>query len=256
MAESKAREPRAPGAANVGSRKPRGAAARTLTLIAGAALGAVLLVSLAALTTGLPASSHHQAQRLARAAPRATPATRPSIRHSPARSRPSRGSVAPTTTNGSATSRSTLASVNAVVDESGSGRQKVISAINGVQSCSMSPTDGQAAISQVVNDRKNALDRLRQLSQSAGTGSPERPVIQSLVAVLNDSIEADQAYMAWMADIAAGQQHCGADPSGDANFTAGQTFSTKADGDKLVFVAAWNPLAGRDGLATYQPQDF
>ena len=120
----------------------------------------------------------------------------------------------------------------------------------------MSPSDGQAAISNVVTDRQQALGQLRRLAQGPRTAPADRSVIQSLISVLNDSIEADQAYGAWMADIGAGQQNCGSEPSGDANFTAGQTFSEKADGDKLVFVEAWNPLAGRDGLATYQPQDF
>lgn len=261
MAESKTRPPRPVGPARRGPRRPRGTAARTLALLAASALGAALLVAVAALTTGLPFSGHHQSQRLARAGTNATAAARPSVRRAAARSsrpapRPSRRNVAPTTINGGATDRSTLASVNAVVDETGSGRQKVVSAINAVQSCAMSPGDGQASIWQVVTQRQQALGRLRGLAQSARTASPAGSVIQSLVAVLNDSIEADQAYMAWMADLAAGQQHCGADPSGDANFTAGQTFSTKADGDKLVFVEAWNPLAGRDGLSTYQPQDF
>ena len=120
----------------------------------------------------------------------------------------------------------------------------------------MSPSDGQAAISNVVSDRQQALIQLRRLAQNTRTAPADRPVIQSLISVLNDSIEADQAYGAWMADLAAGQQNCGANPTADANFTAGQTFSEKADGDKLVFVEVWNPLAGREGMATYQPQDF
>ena len=261
MAEWKARPPRPAGPPSRGPRKPRGTAARTLALIAAAALGAAFLVAVAALTTGLPLSGHHQSQRLARAGAGATAAARPSIRRAAARSsrpapRRSHATVVPTTTTGSQTNRSTLAAVNAVVDETGSGRQKVISAINAVQSCTMSPGGGQAGIWQVVTQRQQALGQLRGLAESARAASSAGPVIQSLVTVLNDSIEADRAYMAWMSDLASGQQHCGADASGDANFTAGQTFSTKADGDKLVFVEAWNPLAGRDGLATYQPQDF
>jgi hypothetical protein len=199
-----------------------------------AAAGAAVLVFLALLSTGLPSTAN---QRGARA-----------VRRNAARARPPSSSAVPT--------RSTLTAVNAIVDETGAGRERVISAIDAVQGCSIAPSDGQAAIGQVVSVRQQGLADLQRLNHLGPVTPADRSAIVSLTAVISDSIEADRAYMAWMTDIASGQSTCWANPMSDANFAAGQSFSAKADGDKQVFVQVWNPLAGRDGLSTYQPQDF
>ncbi|HEX6395367.1 MAG TPA: hypothetical protein VFZ97_18175 [Acidimicrobiales bacterium] len=229
-------------------------------LISAAAFGAAALVALAVLTTGLPSIGHPHPQRTARAATKArstTPA--PAIKKSSSRSAqsPHSSTTTPPAADGqSASSRSTLTAVNAIIDETGAGREKLITAIDAVESCSMQPSDGEAAVGQVVTEREQGLSDLNRLDKVESTPLADRSLIQSLIAVLNDSVQADRAYVAWMADIAGGGVTCGANPMSDANFAAGQAFSTKADSDKQVFVEAWNPLAGQHGLATYQPQDF
>jgi hypothetical protein len=120
----------------------------------------------------------------------------------------------------------------------------------------MTPSGGEAAIGQVVTVREQGLSDLQRLAQVADATPADRSLIQTLTAVINDSLQADRAYMAWMGDLAGGHTNCWSNPASDANFAAGQAFSAKADGDKQVFVQVWNPLAGKDGLSTYQPQDF
>jgi hypothetical protein len=132
----------------------------------------------------------------------------------------------------------------------------VIAAIDAVQACSMSPADGQAAISDVVAERHLTLARLRRLDANPSTAHADGYVIATLMTVIDDSVQADQDYAAWMADVGSGQPSCRVDPVNDANFSAAQIFSEKADTDKQVFVQAWNPLAGAAGLTTYSPQDF
>ncbi|HEX4863789.1 MAG TPA: hypothetical protein VFV02_06940 [Acidimicrobiales bacterium] len=162
----------------------------------------------------------------------------------------------PPATRGAANIRSTLAAVNGIIDQTGTGRQKVVAAIDSVQSCTMTPADGQAAIAEVVTERQRGMTQLRRLDASASTAPADRSVVQSLMAVIDDSVQADQDYAAWMGDVGSGQPSCRVPPMNDANFAAGQIFSAKADSDKEVFVRAWNPLAGAAGLNTYNPQDF
>ena len=217
-----------------GARRSSRQAARTVALISGAALGAAVLVSIAVLTTVLPSTGSTRGTR--------SPAVRPSAR-------------APVS-GGTGKARSTLTALNAIVDQTGRGRQKVIAAIDAVRACSMNPADGQAAIGDVVAERHLVLAQLRRLGSSPSTGHADGYVIESLMAVIDDSVQADQDYAAWMADVGSGQPSCRVDPINDANFSAGQIFSAKADTDKQVFVQAWNPLAGSAGLSTYSPQDF
>ena len=209
-------------------------AARTVALISGAALSAAVLVSVAVLTTVFPSTGITRGTR--------STAQRP-IAHPPV-------------AGGTGKARSTLTALNAIVYQTGGGRQKVIAAIDAVQACSMNPADGQAAIGDIVAERLLALAQLRRLGSSPSIAHADEYVIETLMAVIDDSIQADQDYAAWMADVGSGQPSCRVDPSNDANFSAGQIFSAKADTDKPVFVQAWNPLAGAAGLSTYSPQDF
>lgn len=209
-------------------------AARTVALISGAAVGAAILVSVAVLTTVLPSTA--------------------SVRGT--RSTAGRPNAHPTVSGGTGKARSTLTALNAIIDQTGNGRQKVIAAIDAVQACNMNPADGQAAIGDVVAERHLALVQLRRLGSSPLTAHADRYVIETLIAVIDDSVQADQDYAAWMADVGSGQPSCRVAPVNDANFSAGQIFSAKADTDKQVFVQAWNPLAGAAGLSTYRPQDF
>jgi hypothetical protein len=146
--------------------------------------------------------------------------------------------------------------VNGIIAETGLGRQEVVAAIDAVQACRVNPSAAQGTVSQVVNQRQQSLAQLRGLEGNTAAVAAEHKAIRSLVAVLGDSIQADQDYAAWMGDVAAGQPTCHSDPMNDANFAAGQAFSAKADADKEVFVEAWNPLAAPAGLTTHQAQDF
>lgn len=208
--------------------------ARTVALISGAALVAAALVSIAALATVLPSNGRTQAP----------PST------------PLRKTARPPLTRPTGSIRSTLSAVNAIIDQTGAGRQKVVAGIDGVQACSMNPIDGQEAIGEVVAERRLDLAQLQRLDDSPSTTHADRYVIQSLITVIDDSVQADQDYSAWMADVGSGPPSCRANPVDDANFAAGQIFSAKTDTDKLAFVQAWNPLAGAAGLSTYSPQDF
>ena len=156
----------------------------------------------------------------------------------------------------SPTSRSILVAVNQVIAETAAGRQSVLTAIDGLQACTASPYSAQESLSQVVVQRQQARSQLTALENSPSTPGADHRVIERLMAVINDSIQADQSYAAWMGDVAAAPTACRSAPASDPNLEAGQVFSAKADQDKRVFVDAWNSMARPAGIATYQPQDF
>jgi hypothetical protein len=216
-----------------GSRATRSSGTRTVALLSAAAIGAAVLVFLAALTTGLPSSPRSSISR--------EPSSRP---HPVTTALPAQGA------------HSALDTVNNVIRQTAAGRQTVIATINSVQACTVRPDEAQAAISQVVVHRQQARSTLLTLVENATTAPVDRSVVQSLIAVIDDSIQADQNYEAWIGDVASASQPCGSQVSSDPNLAEGQAFSAKADSDKRIFLRSWNPLAGSAGLATYSPQDF
>lgn len=151
--------------------------------------------------------------------------------------------------------RRTVDSMSAIVAASAADRSRVIAAIDEVQSCTLSASQGQAVVESVVNDRRASVSQLERLS-SARPDAVSTALVNDLVATLDASISDDLSYMSWMADIAGGHAACGANPMSDPNFAAAKDQSDRTNSYKQIFVQGWNPVASRYGKQTYQAQDF
>lgn len=159
--------------------------------------------------------------------------------------------------------RSTIESISTIVAATATDRSRVITAIDGVQSCSLPAAQGEDVIESVIADRRSAVARLERFAASrpaqvgAEAGAQTNiPVVNDLVTTLNASISDDVSYASWMGDIAGGHTTCGADPMTDPNFAAAKAQSDRTNSDKDAFVAAWNPLAVKYGKPTYAAGDF
>lgn len=141
-----------------------------------------------------------------------------------------------------------------VARQSASVRPTVQQAIDGVRSCSGSPSAGMAALQQAVSVRQNILTGLQSVTaDSLPHGSQ---LVGDLTSAVRDSITADDDYIAWMNDVGSNGTACGSDPPQDGQFNAGQAASQTATADKVSFVALWNPLAPTYGQQTYSSNDF
>lgn len=145
--------------------------------------------------------------------------------------------------------------MSAIVAASAADRSRVIAAIEEVQSCTLSASQGQAVVESVINDRRTSVSQLEQLA-SARPVVVNTTLLNDLVTTLNASISDDLSYMSWMGDIAGGHAACGGNPLEDPNFAAAKDQSDRTNSYKQVFVQAWNPVAARYGKQTYQAQDF
>jgi hypothetical protein len=123
-----------------------------------------------------------------------------------------------------------------------------------VESCSESPSSGEAALQQAINTRQHILNELQTLSPSGLPNGAQ--LISTLTAAMQNSINADADYQSWMADFASSGSPCGSDPNQDSNYAAGQNASIKATTAKNAFLGIWNPTAPRYGQKTYSSTDF
>jgi hypothetical protein len=73
---------------------------------------------------------------------------------------------------------------------------------------------------------------------------------------MNNSLDADNDYHAWMADLVSSGSTCGSNPNQDSNYVAGGNASAAATTSKDAFLAIWNPMAPRYGQQTYSDTGF
>jgi hypothetical protein len=148
----------------------------------------------------------------------------------------------------------TMAALGSYLAQSASVRPTVQPAIDRVESCSESPSSGEAALQQAINTRQHILNELQTLSPSGLPNGAQ--LISTLTAAMQNSINADADYQSWMADFASSGSPCGSDPNQDSNYAAGQNASIKATTAKNAFLGIWNPTAPRYGQKTYSSTDF
>jgi len=150
--------------------------------------------------------------------------------------------------------RARVALMSSILARSSSDRTRVITAIDGVQNCTIAPSQGQSTVETVIADRKATVGQLQQIDTRglpAGTS-----LISELTTTLNAAISDDVSYMSWMADIANGHATCGGNPMSDPNFAAAQAQSNRTNDDKSAFVQIWDQLARTYGQPTYGTGDF
>jgi hypothetical protein len=133
-------------------------------------------------------------------------------------------------------------------------RPTVQAAIDGVQNCSESPSNGEAALQQAINTRQDILHGLGTLDVSALPNGAQ--LVSTLTAAMQNSLNADNDYHAWMADLVNAGSTCGSNASQNSNYVAGGTASSAATAAKNDFLAIWNPMAPRYGQQTYSATGF
>ena len=147
-----------------------------------------------------------------------------------------------------------MAALGSYLSRSASVRPTIQSAIDGVQSCSESPANGEATLQQAISARQDILSHLPALWVSAVPNGAQ--LVSTLTQAMQDSITADKDYQSWMADSAGSGRPCGSDPSQDSSYAAGQRASAAATAAKSAFVAIWDPMAPRYGQHVYSSTGF
>jgi hypothetical protein len=133
--------------------------------------------------------------------------------------------------------------IDAVLDQSGTSRDKLNRAIGQVSSCA-DPAGALADMRAVADERRSQLATVRSADLSAlENGDTLRT---DLVAALQQSLNADQSFMEWAAPAAAGS--CGSTAARRAAYASGRSASDRAGTAKQRFLDEWNPVATPLGL--------
>jgi hypothetical protein len=208
-----------------------------LSLLVVVAVAAVLLVA-------RPFS--HQAKQGASAG--STPSARGTATSAAGQPAGSHAAATPSATGATAaTARQAATSVAGLLTTSVSDRAAISSAAADVGGCGPHLAGDPKVFSDAVRSRQSLL---ASLSALPGRDSLPAALVSDLTASWQASIEADQAYARWASDELA--RGCVAHDTSDPGYQAAQAPDTAATRDKTAFTAAWNPVAARYGLATYQ----
>ena len=133
-------------------------------------------------------------------------------------------------------------------------RPTVQAAINHVQDCSESPSDAQATLQHAITTRQGILQGLQTLSVSGLPNGTQ--LVSALTTAMQNSLNADNDYHAWMADLVSSGNTCGSNPNQDSNYVNGGTASSDATTSKDAFLSLWNPMAPAYGQQTYTDTGF
>ena len=147
-----------------------------------------------------------------------------------------------------------MATLASYLSQSAAVRPNVSNAVNGVQSCSESPADAEATIQQAITARQNILNGLQTLSVGALPNGAA--LVSALKTAMQNSLNADNDYHAWMADLASSGNSCGSNASQDSNYSAALTADGASTTSKEAFVNLWNPMAPTYGQPTYSDTGF
>jgi hypothetical protein len=143
-----------------------------------------------------------------------------------------------------------MATLASYLSQSAAVRPNVSNAVTGVQSCSENPADAEALIQQAITARQNILNGLGTLS--VGTLPNGAQLVSALRTAMQNSLDADNDYHAWMADLASSGTSCGS----DSNYAAALTADTASTTSKEAFVKLWNAMAPTYGQPTYTYTGF
>jgi hypothetical protein len=138
--------------------------------------------------------------------------------------------------------------------QSASARSAVVTAINNVQGCSESPGNAEATLQQAITTRQNILQGLSALSPSSLPNGAQ--LVSDFTTAMQNSLNADNDYHAWLADLVNEGVSCPSSSSQDPNYTNAVSVDSASTASKQAFVALWNPMAPQYGQQTYSDSDF
>jgi hypothetical protein len=146
-----------------------------------------------------------------------------------------------------------MATLGSYLARSASVRPTVQAAIDGVQTCALSPASGEATLQRAISTRQRIISELGTL---APAGLPHgAQLISELSTAMQASITADRDYQGWMAGVAS-TGGCAANPPGDPSYAAAQNADGQATAAKSAFVSVWNPMAPGYRQQTYSATGF
>ncbi len=218
-------------------------------LIAAAAVLVLAAVGVVALVAGRshPPAANDAGNVAAATSPATSAAPSPSASQASASAS---ASTSPTALPGAAA----MTTMGSDLTQSASARPAVAAAIANVQNCSESPSNAEATLEQAITTRQSILQGLKTLDV---TGLPNgTQLVSALNTAMQNSLNADTDYHAWMADLVSSGSTCGSNSGQDANYTAALTADNAATTAKSAFVAIWNPVAPRYGQQTYTDTGF
>ena len=212
-------------------------------LIAVVAVVVLAAVGVAAFLAGRgkPTTAANAGNVAGASSPVTSPAASPSV--SPSSSPPSQPPGA-----------AAMATLASYLSQSAAVRPNVSDAITGVQSCSESPADAEATIQQAITARQNILNGLGTLSVGALPNGAQ--LVSALKTAMQNSLNADNDYHAWMADLASSGNTCGSNANQDSNYAAALTADGASTTSKEAFVHLWNPMAPTYSQPTYTDTGF
>ena len=147
-----------------------------------------------------------------------------------------------------------MTAIGTDLTQSASVRPAVQAAITSVQNCSESPSSAEATFQQAISTRQNILQGLGTLDVSGLPNGAQ--LVSALTSAMQNSLNADNDYHAWLADLVSSGAACGSNPSQDPNYVAAGTADSRATTSKEAFVAIWNPMAPRYGQQAYTDTGF
>jgi hypothetical protein len=147
-----------------------------------------------------------------------------------------------------------MATLSSYLSQSANVRPNVSNAVNGVQSCTETPAQAEASVEQAITARQNILNGLQTLSVGALPNGAQ--LVSALKTAMQNSLNADNDYHAWMADLASSGNSCATNASQDSNYAAAVTADGAATTSKEAFVNLWNPMAPTYGQPTYSDNGF
>ena len=146
------------------------------------------------------------------------------------------------------TEQQAAAGVAALLSQSATDRTATNAAANDTASCGPDLKSDPAVFGNAVTSRQALLTKLAAVP---GRATLPAALITELTGAWQASIAADQAYVKWANDELA--KTCVPNDTADPGFQATVTPNQQATTDKMQFAAAWQPVAAKYGLTTYQP---
>jgi len=175
--------------------------------------------------------------------------------------RPATSTTTRTTTTTAPAVPPGLTAIAGYLAQSATARSEVSQATEGVQNCTEDPTTALTPIKAGLAIRQGIAGNLNNIDLSGVSGGPQ--LLASLKAAINDSVTADEAFVAWVMDVQAsdaqggqGQPSACSQYQSDSNWQAANVASTAATNDKTQFVSEWNPVAAAYGLTQYPADGF
>jgi hypothetical protein len=132
-----------------------------------------------------------------------------------------------------------------LIQQSSNARIQVVSTVAAIEKCPADPQSAAVSLAAAVTTRQQVVS---QLAAQPVDALPNGVALRAaMTTALNDSVDADHHFEAWLAGITAAGGCSGQAPH-DTNWQAAEASSNAATGAKQTFATLWNPVAATYSL--------